>query len=82
MFYAERAMAPRSPEFRPHRAPWSLAARLTGWYVVSAFALVLIITGGLYLALVNSLARLRMRFCSTKCTFYPTCCRPRSPMRP
>ena len=57
MFYAERAMAPRSPEFRPHRAPWSLAARLTGWYVVSAFALVLIITGGLYLALVNSLAQ-------------------------
>src|SRR6516225_9507141 len=57
MFYAERAMAPRSPEFRPHRAPWSLAARLTGWYVVSAFALVLIVTGGLYLALVNSLAQ-------------------------
>src|SRR5215831_15527034 len=59
MFYAERAMAPRSPaeEFRPHRAPWSLAARLTGWYVVSAFALVLIVTGGLYWALVNSLAQ-------------------------
>jgi two-component system, OmpR family, heavy metal sensor histidine kinase CusS len=59
MFYAERALVPRFPaeEFRPHRAPWSLAARLTGWYVVSAFALVLIVTGGLYLALVNSLAQ-------------------------
>ena len=58
MFYAERTMAPGSPtEFRRHRAPWSLAARLTGWYVVSAFALVLIVTGGLYLALVNSLAQ-------------------------
>jgi two-component system, OmpR family, heavy metal sensor histidine kinase CusS len=60
MFYAERVMAPSpaSEEFRsPTRAPWSLAARLTGWYVASAFALVLIVTGGLYWALVNSLAQ-------------------------
>ena len=60
MFFAERTMPPKSPtkEFRSgHRAPWSLAARLTGWYVVSAFALVLIVTGGLYWALVNSLAQ-------------------------
>jgi two-component system, OmpR family, heavy metal sensor histidine kinase CusS len=60
MFYAERMMAPKSAskELRGRdRAPWSLAARLTGWYVVSAFALVLIVTGGLYWALVNSLAQ-------------------------
>ncbi|HXW30632.1 MAG TPA: heavy metal sensor histidine kinase [Xanthobacteraceae bacterium] len=60
MFYAERVMAPRSAREEPgnrDRAPWSLAARLTGWYVVSAFALVLIVTGGLYWALVNSLAQ-------------------------
>jgi two-component system, OmpR family, heavy metal sensor histidine kinase CusS len=60
MFYAERTLAPTpaSRGFRsPSRTPWSLAARLTGWYVASAFALVLIVTGGLYWALVNSLAQ-------------------------
>jgi two-component system, OmpR family, heavy metal sensor histidine kinase CusS len=60
MFCAERMLAPRSirERFRNRvRAPWSLAARLTGWYIVSAFALVLIVTGGLYWALVGSLAQ-------------------------
>jgi two-component system, OmpR family, heavy metal sensor histidine kinase CusS len=60
MFYAERMMAPRSAREglrNRDRAPWSLAARLTGWYIVSAFALVLIVTGGLYWALVSSLAQ-------------------------
>lgn len=35
---------------------WSLAARLTAWYVLSSFSLVLIVTGVLYWAVVNGLA--------------------------
>jgi two-component system heavy metal sensor histidine kinase CusS len=37
------------------RRPWSLAARLTAWYAVSAFALVLVVTSYLYWALAASL---------------------------
>ena len=37
------------------RRPWSLAVRLTLWYAGSAFALVLVATGYLYLALVRQL---------------------------
>jgi two-component system heavy metal sensor histidine kinase CusS len=39
------------------RRPWSLAARLTAWYAAGAFALVLVVTGFLYWALVSSLDR-------------------------
>ncbi|CAN5551248.1 heavy metal sensor histidine kinase [soil metagenome] len=38
-----------------HRAPWSLAARLTAWYAVSAFFVILSASGLLYLALERSL---------------------------
>lgn len=37
------------------RRTWSLAARLTTWYIVSAFALVLVVTGSLYWALLEGL---------------------------
>jgi two-component system heavy metal sensor histidine kinase CusS len=37
--------------------PWSLAARLTAWYALSAFALVLVTSGCLYWALVQNLDR-------------------------
>src|SRR5262249_44817426 len=37
--------------------PWSLAARLTAWYVGSAFALVLVATGFLYWVLVTNFDR-------------------------
>ncbi len=40
----------------PEPRPWSLAVRLTVWYAASAFALVLVATGYLYLALVRQLA--------------------------
>jgi two-component system heavy metal sensor histidine kinase CusS len=36
---------------------WTLAARLTAWYALSAFTLVLVVTGFLYWALVSSLDR-------------------------
>jgi two-component system heavy metal sensor histidine kinase CusS len=39
------------------RRPWSLAARLTTWYVGSAFVLVVAATGSMYWALVASLNR-------------------------
>lgn len=39
------------------RTPWSLAARLTSWFIASAFALVVIVTGSLYWALVNGLGQ-------------------------
>jgi two-component system heavy metal sensor histidine kinase CusS len=42
---------------RAQRARWSLAVRLMVWFVVSAFALVVIVTGSLYWALVSSLAQ-------------------------
>ena len=42
--------------------PWSLGARLTVWYAVSAFALVTIVTGLLYWTLVDSLDRQDDRF--------------------
>lgn len=41
---------------RANGKAWSLAARLTAWYVFSSFSLVLIVTGILYWALVNGLA--------------------------
>jgi two-component system heavy metal sensor histidine kinase CusS len=44
-----------APEPAPARRPWTLAARLTAWYALSAFALILIVTGVLYWALVSSL---------------------------
>ncbi len=54
MSSAERSKAQLSkalqPESRATRT-WSLAARLATWYVVSAFALVLVVSGGLYWAL-------------------------------
>lgn len=60
MSYAERTMTQAAlfaGIVSRHRLSWTLAARLTTWYVVSAFALVLIVTGSLYWALVNSLAQ-------------------------
>ncbi|MGH7088888.1 MAG: hypothetical protein ACREFQ_08305, partial [Stellaceae bacterium] len=39
-----------------HGRSWSLAARLTAWYVLSSFSLVLVVTGVLYWALVNEFA--------------------------
>jgi two-component system heavy metal sensor histidine kinase CusS len=46
-----------APEPRPGRRAWSLAARLTAWYTLSAFALVLGATGFLYWALATNLDR-------------------------
>jgi two-component system, OmpR family, heavy metal sensor histidine kinase CusS len=60
MSYAERTMTQTAAAHAfagRHGAPWSLAARLTSWYIVSGFALVLIVTGSLYWALGNSLAQ-------------------------
>ncbi len=42
---------------RPWRRPPSIALRMTAWYVLSAFALILIATGLLYLVLVNGMYR-------------------------
>lgn len=43
------ALAPKA------RRPWSLAARLTAWYAVTSFGVVLVATGVLYLGLVENL---------------------------
>jgi two-component system heavy metal sensor histidine kinase CusS len=50
------------PEDRAQRRPWSLSARLTAWYAVSAFTLVLAVAVLLHWALVRSLHRDRDRF--------------------
>lgn len=44
-----------APDAGRARQPWSLAARLTAWYAGSAFLLVLVATGFLYLGLVSNL---------------------------
>jgi two-component system heavy metal sensor histidine kinase CusS len=44
------------------RRRWSLAARLTAWYIVSVFALILLVTVLLYESLVSSLSRDRTLF--------------------
>src|SRR6266545_2653196 len=46
-----------SSKTAPDTRPWSLALRLTLWYAVSAFALVLAATGYLYWALARELVR-------------------------
>lgn len=42
---------------RPAEKPWSLATRLTAWYAVSAFTLLLVATGFLYWALATNFDR-------------------------
>src|SRR5579871_2030912 len=49
-------MSSKNAPERP-AASWSLAARLTAWYVGSAFLLILLATGFLYWALVTNLDR-------------------------
>lgn len=51
MCSAERAAT------RTARKPLSLAARLTAWFIVSAFALTVVVTGSLYWALARGLAQ-------------------------
>jgi hypothetical protein len=53
-----------------HRAPWSLAVRRTGWFVISAFSLVLLVTASLYWALVNSLRHADDEILLKKVTVY------------
>ena len=49
--------APEAPVSMPRswRKPPSIALRMTAWYVLSAFALILVATGLLYLVLVNGM---------------------------
>ena len=51
--------APEAPVSMPRswRKPPSIALRMTAWYVLSAFALILVATGLLYLVLVNGMYR-------------------------
>ena len=58
MSFADRAATPArraADDGHRDRAAWPLAARLTAWFAGSAFALILIVTGSLYWALVNGL---------------------------
>ena len=48
------------------RRPWSLAARLTLWYALSAFVLVFVATGYLYFALSRNLDREDDQFLADK----------------
>ena len=48
-------MYSKSTRSTSSRRPWSLAARLTAWYAGSSFALVLVASGLLYLALSRNL---------------------------
>jgi two-component system heavy metal sensor histidine kinase CusS len=46
-----------SSKTAPEPRPWSLATRLTLWYAASAFALVALVTGYLYVVMVRNLER-------------------------
>ena len=50
-------IAPNPEVQAPKKRPWSLAARLTLWFFITSFALILIATGYLYLALATNLDR-------------------------
>jgi two-component system, OmpR family, heavy metal sensor histidine kinase CusS len=61
---ASSAVAPRSAE-RPV-GTWSLALRLTAWYVGSSFAILLVATISLYLILIGNLRREQDEFLADK----------------
>lgn len=55
MSCADRVATPVATVREGRRLSWSLAARLTAWFILSAFALVLVVTGSLYWALLDGL---------------------------
>src|SRR5436190_23474426 len=50
----DRAPAMAAANVRPARKRWSLAARLTAWYALSAFGLILLATSLMYVVLAAS----------------------------
>ncbi len=54
---SKNAPNPEIPAPVPKKHPWSLAARLTLWFFVTSFSLILVATGYLYLALAKNLDR-------------------------
>lgn len=58
-----------SPEVRPPASSWSLALRLTAWYVGSSFAILLTATIALYLILIGNVRREQDAFLSDKVRF-------------
>jgi two-component system heavy metal sensor histidine kinase CusS len=58
-----------SREVCPPAASWSLALRLTAWYVGSSFAILLIATVALYLILIGNLRREQDAFLADKVRF-------------
>ena len=54
---SKNAPNPEIPVPAPKKHPWSLSARLTLWFFVTSFSLILVATGYLYLALAKNLDR-------------------------
>lgn len=54
------------PAFRAQRRSWSVATRLTIWYAISAFSLIVVATGLLYWVLIRSLDRADDRLLADK----------------
>ena len=54
---SKNATKPEVQTPTPKKGPWSLAARLTLWFFVTSFTLILVATGYLYLALAKNLDR-------------------------